>query len=166
MAGRHAPLARVLAGQAELRAAEGPEGSVGLAALERDAEQLQELLGRLEDADIDPRVLAWLHRARTWRGNIEVQGPRQAPVFLLLGDAERLPRELTEQAVSAPGGASVPLTLDSWLLIEAHLEAWMSPAARRCVAALREGRAAPPAVLELPPPRSRASCWPPAMTPA
>ncbi|HYM66516.1 MAG TPA: DEAD/DEAH box helicase, partial [Patescibacteria group bacterium] len=37
---------------------------------------------------------------------------------------------------------------DSWQLIEARLDGWMSHAARRCVAALREGRPAPPAVLE------------------
>ncbi|HEV3046134.1 MAG TPA: hypothetical protein VGY13_02115, partial [Solirubrobacteraceae bacterium] len=43
--GRLAALARVLAARAGLRGAEGPAGSVGLAASERDAEALQELLG-------------------------------------------------------------------------------------------------------------------------
>jgi SWI/SNF-related matrix-associated actin-dependent regulator 1 of chromatin subfamily A len=148
VAAAHAPLARVLAGQGGLRALEAPGGSIGLAAVEHDAEQLLALLEHLEDADVDPRVSAWLARATTWRGNIEVQGPSDAPVFLLLGDVARLPRALRERAASVPGGAAVALTLDSWSLIEAHLDGWMSPAAKRCVAALRAGRAAPPAVLE------------------
>jgi superfamily II DNA or RNA helicase len=148
IASARAPLARVLAARAGLRALEGPAGSLGLAAVEHDAEQLIVLLDQLEDITIDPRVTAWLTRASTWRGNIEVQGPED-PVFLLLGDVERLPRGLRERAGGAPGGASVPLTLDSWRLIEAQLEGWLSPAARRCVAALEDGRPAPPAVLEL-----------------
>jgi hypothetical protein len=148
VAGRHAALVRVLAARAGLRAAEGPDGAVGVAAVERDAEQLHELLEQLEDADVDPRVSAWLLRARTWRGNIEVQGPSDAPVFLLLGDVMRLPRALREQAATLPGGASVALTLENWLVIEAQLEGWMSHGAKRCVAALRAGRLAPPAVLE------------------
>jgi SWI/SNF-related matrix-associated actin-dependent regulator 1 of chromatin subfamily A len=148
VASERAPLARVLAGQAGLRALEGPAGTLGLAAIEHDAEQLRVLLDQLEDISIDPRVGAWLRRATTWRGNVEVQGPPEAPVFLLLGDAMRLPRALREHAASAPGGASVPLTLDALGLIEAQLEGWMSPAARRCAAALKDGRAAPPAILE------------------
>jgi SWI/SNF-related matrix-associated actin-dependent regulator 1 of chromatin subfamily A len=146
--GPRAPLARVLADRAGLRAVEGPQGSVGLAADEQDAEALSELLGHLEDADIDPRVTAWLRRASTWRGNIEVQGPGDAPVFVLLGDMRRLPRALRERAATAPGGATVPLTLDSWRAIDGQLDGWMSRAAKRCVAALEEGRPAPPAVLE------------------
>jgi SWI/SNF-related matrix-associated actin-dependent regulator of chromatin subfamily A-like protein 1 len=148
LSGRHAPLARVLAARAGLRALEAPGGALGLAALERDAEQLSELLEQLEDADVDARVTAWLERARTWRGSIEVQGPSEAPVFLLLGELARLPRTLRERAATVPGGAAVALTLDSWRLIEAQLEGWMSHASRRCVAALREGRPPPPAVLE------------------
>ncbi|HYM54422.1 MAG TPA: DEAD/DEAH box helicase [Solirubrobacteraceae bacterium] len=146
-AGR-AALARALAAQAGLRALEGPAGTLGLAAVEHDAEQLIALLDHIEDASVDPRVTAWLARATTWRGNIEVEGAGEEPAFLLLGDVDRLPRELRERAASAPGGATVPLTLDSWQLIEARLDGWMSHAARRCVAALREGRPAPPAVLE------------------
>ena len=149
VASEHAPLARVLAGRAGLRALEGPEGTLGLAADERDAEPLLELLPQLEDASVDPRVMAWLEHASTWHGNIEVEGPSEEPVFLLLGDVARLPRVLREQAASAPGGATVPLTLDSWRLIEEQLDGWMSGAARRCVAALTDGRPAPPAVLEL-----------------
>ncbi|HEX5853475.1 MAG TPA: DEAD/DEAH box helicase [Solirubrobacteraceae bacterium] len=148
IAGRHASTARVLAASAGLRAAEGPAGSVGLAAVEDDAEQLTELLGHLEDADIDPRVSAWLRRASTWRGNIEVQGPGEEPVFVLLGDMRRLPRPLRERAASAPGGATVPLTLDSWRMMDGQLDGWMSRAAKRCVDALQAGRPAPPAVLE------------------
>ena len=146
---RHAGLARVLAARAGLRALEAPGGAVGLAALEQDAEQLEGLLAHLEDADVDPRVPAWLARARSWRGNIEVQGPSGAPVFLLLGDEQRLPRVIRERAATVTGGVALPLTLGSWELIEAHLEGWMSHAGRRCVAALRGGRPAPPAVLEL-----------------
>jgi SWI/SNF-related matrix-associated actin-dependent regulator of chromatin subfamily A-like protein 1 len=148
VSGRHAALARVLAAQAGLRALEAPGGALGLAAVEHDAEQLAELLEQLEDADVDARVSAWLTRARSWRGSIEVQGPSEAPVFLLLGDSRRLPRALRERAATVPGGASVALTLESWRVIEAQLEGWMSPASRRCVAALRDGRPPPPAVLE------------------
>ena len=149
VAPEHAPLARVLAGQAGLRALDGPEATLGLAADESDATLLLELLAQLEDASVDPRVMAWLEHASTWHGNIEVEGPSEEPVFLLLGDVARLPRVLREQAASAPGGATVPLTLDSWRLIEEQLDGWMSGAARRCVAALTDGRPAPPAVLEL-----------------
>jgi len=149
VAPEHAPLMRVLAGQAGLRALDGPEATLGLEADERDAESLLELVSQLEDASVDPRVMAWLEHASTWHGNVEVEGPSEEPVFLLLGDAARLPRELRERAASAPGGAIVPLTLDSWRLIEEQLDAWMSEAAGRCVAALTDGRPAPPAVLEL-----------------
>lgn len=149
-----APLARVLASRAGLRALEGPGATVGLAAVEHDAQALLELLGHIEDASVDPRVSAWLERATTWRGNIDVGGPPsppapgEAPVFVLLGERERLPAALREQALTAEGGATVPLTLASWQLMGA-LDAWISPAARRCIAALEDGRPAPPAVLEL-----------------
>jgi SWI/SNF-related matrix-associated actin-dependent regulator of chromatin subfamily A-like protein 1 len=149
IAAERAPLAKVLAGRAGLRALMGPAGTLGLAAIEHDAEQLTELLEQLEDATVDPRVSSWLKRATTWRGSIEVEGPRDLPVFLLLGDVERLPRSLRELSANAPGGATVPLTLDSWRLIEGQLDGWPSTAAKRCVAALEDGRPAPPAVLEL-----------------
>lgn len=148
IASRGAPMARVLAGRAELRAQDGPAGTLGLAAVERDAEQILAVLDQIEDMSIDPRVTAWLRRATTWRGNIEVHGPREAPVFLLLGDGEKLPRALREQATAAPGGVSVPLTLDCWRSIEQQLDGWLSDGARRCVAALKDGRPAPPAILE------------------
>ena len=148
VAAARAPLARVLAGRAGLRALEGPAGTLGLAAVEHDAEPLAALLEHLEDASVDPRVAAWLARATTWRGNVDVQGPSEAPVFLLLGEDRRLPAALRDRAVSAPGGgATVPLTLESWRLMDA-LDAWISPAAKRCIAALEDGRPAPPAVLE------------------
>jgi SWI/SNF-related matrix-associated actin-dependent regulator 1 of chromatin subfamily A len=149
IAAPHAQLARVLAAQAGLRALEGPERSVGLGAIEHDAELIVDLLAHLEDATVDPRVAAWLKRATTWRGNIDVQGPGDAPVFLLLGDEARLPRALRDVASTVDGGATVPLRLETWLLIEARLDGWMSHAARRCVAAILDGRPAPPAVLEL-----------------
>ncbi len=85
---------------------------------------------------------------RSWRGSIEVDGPSERPVFLLLGDIARLPQALRERAVTAPGGAAVPLTLDSWRLMDGQLGGWISAAARRCVRALKDGRPAPPAVLE------------------
>jgi SWI/SNF-related matrix-associated actin-dependent regulator of chromatin subfamily A-like protein 1 len=147
IAPERAPLARVLAARAGLGALDGPAGTLGLAAVEHDAELLAELLEHVEDVSVDPRVTAWLTRARTWRGNIEVHGPSEAPVFLLLGDDARLPRALRERATSAPGGVSVALTLASWRLMEG-LDAWISPAAKRCIAAIEDGRPAPPAVLE------------------
>ncbi len=141
-------LARVLASRAGLDPREGPGATIGLAARERDGEALKELLAQLEDADVEPRVSSWLERVTSWRGNVDVDGPRGAPVLLLLGDAERLPRAVRGRATAAPGGASLPLTLDSWRLVRAHLDAWVSPAARRCGEALEDGRPAPPAVLE------------------
>jgi SWI/SNF-related matrix-associated actin-dependent regulator 1 of chromatin subfamily A len=145
----HAPLARVLAGRAGLRALDGPEAAFALAAVEYDAEALEELIDELEVARIDPRVQSWIARATTWTGTIEVEGPAEQPMFLLLGNVNRLPRELREQAVSAPGGATVPMTLETWRLMEGRLRGWISPGAKRCIAALREGRPAPPAVLEV-----------------
>jgi hypothetical protein len=149
VAAERAPLARVLAGQAGLRALDGPAGTLGLAADERDAELLAELLGQLEDVRVDPRVNSWLERATTWRGHVEVDGSGEQPRFVLLGELARLPRAVRERAASAPGGATLPLTLESWRLIDGRVEGWMSPAAKRCVAALRDGRPPPPAVLEL-----------------
>jgi SWI/SNF-related matrix-associated actin-dependent regulator 1 of chromatin subfamily A len=150
IAPERADLARVLAARAELRALDGPGGTLGLAAVEDDAERLAELLAHLEDVSIDPRVSTWLTRATTWRGNVEVGGlpaASHAPEFLLLGEERRLPRALREHATSAPGGVAVPLTLASWRLMDG-LDAWVSPAARRCIAALEDGRPAPAAVLE------------------
>jgi hypothetical protein len=148
IAAEHAPLARALAARTGLRAMEGPEGTFALAAVERDAHLISELLDQLEMARIDPRAQSWLARATTWNGTIDVAGPPEAPVFLLLGDPTRLPPDLRERAVSAAGGATVPLTLDSWRSIEA-LHSFTSAAARRCIAAVKEGRPAPAAVLEL-----------------
>ncbi len=149
VSGRHAALARVLAASAGLEPREGPQGSVGLAARETDAETISELLAELEDADVEARVAGWLERATSWRGNVDVDGPRSAPVLLLLGEADRLPRALRERVTRAPGGAALPLTLESWRLACEQLDAWISPAARRCGAALERGLPAPPAVLEV-----------------
>jgi len=149
VASHHAPLARVIAGRSDLRVLDGPEGTFAIAAVERDAHLIAELLDHLEMANIEPRAQAWIAGATTWHGAIEVAGPPEEPVFLLLGDPTRLPPALREQAVNAPGGATVPLTLDSWRAIEGALRGSQSGATRRCVAALREGRPAPPAVLEL-----------------
>jgi SWI/SNF-related matrix-associated actin-dependent regulator of chromatin subfamily A-like protein 1 len=88
-------------------------------------------------------------RAAGWYGTVEVDGSPGEPVFMLLGPVARLPEELRERAASAPGGATVPLTLASWEEMDGQLEGWITHAARRCVAALRAGRPAPPAVLEL-----------------
>jgi SWI/SNF-related matrix-associated actin-dependent regulator of chromatin subfamily A-like protein 1 len=149
IAADHAPLARALAARSDLRSLEGPEGTFALAAVEHDAHLIVELLEQLELAGIDPRVQGWLARATTWRGTIDVAGEPEEPVFLLLGDPLGLPPELRETAVSAPGGVTVPLTLESWQAIEQNMRGFTSAAARRCVAALKEGRPAPPAVLEL-----------------
>jgi hypothetical protein len=149
IAAAHAPLARVLAGRADLRALDGPDATFALAAVEHDAEAIAELIAELEANRVDPRVQSWLARATTWTGTVEVAGPHAQPVFLLLGETARLPRELREQAASAPGGATVPLTLDSWRLMDGRLRGWISPGTKRCIAALREGRPVPPAVLEL-----------------
>lgn len=149
VASEHAPLARVLAGRAELRALDGPEGTFALAANDYDAREIAQLLDRLEASSVDPRIAAWVQRATTWRGTIDVAGPARDPVFLLLGERMRLPHALRELAVGADGGATVPLTLGSWRLIDGQLQGRLTPAAKRCVAALKEGRPAPAAVLEL-----------------
>jgi SWI/SNF-related matrix-associated actin-dependent regulator 1 of chromatin subfamily A len=144
-----APLARELAERTGLRALAGPAGTLGLAAVEHDAELLIELLDRLQAVSIDPRVTGWLERATSWRGHVEVDGCGDEPLFMLLGELRRLPTAIRERAASAPGGATLPLTLDSWRLIDGRLQGWMSPAARRCIAALEDGRRPPPAILEL-----------------
>ena len=149
IAPQHARLARVLAGQADLRWLDGPAGTLGLAAVEHDAHALLALVDEIEEASVDPRVASWLARATTWQGTIEVANAEDGPVLVLLGDPERLPQALRAVAASAPGGATVALTLDSWQLIDGQLEGWISHAARRCVEALTDGRPAPPAVLEL-----------------
>ncbi len=153
IAAAHAPLARVLAGRTGLRALDGPDATFALAAVEHDAESIAELIAELEVNRIDPRVQSWLARVTTWAGTIEVAGPQEQspqeqPVFLLLGETKRLPRELRELAVSAPGGATVPLTLQSWRLIDGRLRGFISAGAKRCIAALLDGRPVPPAVLE------------------
>ncbi|HTU78470.1 MAG TPA: DEAD/DEAH box helicase [Solirubrobacteraceae bacterium] len=144
---RGCELARALARRGRVRLSEAARRAL--------EERARRALGAPAEADggrapasVDPRVSAWLTRARTWRGSLEVGGPGDAPLFLLLGDERRLPRALRELATSVPGGATVPLTLRSWRLIEG-LEPWLGAAARRCVAALEEGRPAPAAVLEL-----------------
>jgi hypothetical protein len=149
IAAAHAPLARALAARTGLRSTDAPGDMFALAAVERDAHLIAELLDQLELAGVDPRTQSWLARATTWDGTIDVSGPPEQPSFLLLGDPTRLPPALRERAVSVPGGATVALTIESWRLIEAHMRGFTTPATRRCVAALKEGRPAPPAVLEL-----------------
>jgi hypothetical protein len=146
----HAPEARALADVGFLQVLDGPGGSVGLAATQSSAVPVAELLASLDLRAIDPQVDRWLERATRWRGTIEVAGPREAPVFLLLGDNERLPTALRAIATTCHGGVSVPLTLETWRLIDAQrLEGWITHAAKRCVVALENGQPAPPAVLEL-----------------
>ena len=150
IASEHAPLARALARAGTLKLLEGPAGSVALAAVGADGIPIAELLAGLDVRSVDPHVERWIERTTTWRGTIEVEGPREAPVFLLLGDNERLPSALRERAIPCRGGACLPLTLDSWRAIDsAALQGWISHAAKRCAAALEAGRPAPPAVLEL-----------------
>jgi SWI/SNF-related matrix-associated actin-dependent regulator of chromatin subfamily A-like protein 1 len=90
-----------------------------------------------------------VRRRPPWRGTVEVAAEEGDPVFLLLGNPELLPDALRARASSAPGGATVPLELHSWKLVEGELDGWITRAASRCVAALLEGRPAPTAVLEL-----------------
>jgi hypothetical protein len=97
----------------------------------------------------DASAEAAARRPLPWHGTIEVASEQGEPVFLLLGEIDRLPPVLRERAVSAPDGATVPLTSENWRLMEGQLHGWISRAARRCVAALAEGRPAPPAVLEI-----------------
>ena len=150
IAAEHAPLARALANAVGLKVLEGPGSCVGLAAADRDGVRIAEIVAQLDVAAVDPRVEAWLERATIWHGTIEVDGPADAPVFVLIGKAERLPSALQDRARAVPDGASLPLTLDSWQLIDAQpLRGWISHAAKRCVAALVAGNPAPPAVLEL-----------------
>jgi SWI/SNF-related matrix-associated actin-dependent regulator 1 of chromatin subfamily A len=122
-------------------------GAVGASLRLSDAAR-RALVARAGRADRAPAVANEHERVMGWLGHVEVEGPSDAPVFLLLGDIALLPPALRERAVSAPGGAAVPLTLDSWRLMDGQLGGWISGAARRCVAALKEGRPAPPAVLE------------------
>jgi hypothetical protein len=146
----HAPFVRALAEVSGLEPLDGPAGSVALAATQANAIAIAELMARLEVDSVDSYAQQWLERTTTWRGTIEVDGPREAPVFLLLGDNERLPTALRERAAPCRGGVSLPLTLESWRAIDAHrLRGWISFAAKRCVSALRAGQPAPPAVLEL-----------------
>jgi SWI/SNF-related matrix-associated actin-dependent regulator of chromatin subfamily A-like protein 1 len=149
IAAEHAPLARALAARSDLHTAESPNGGFAIAAVEHDAHLIAELLEHLEMASIDPRAQSWLARATTWSGTIDVGGEPTEPLFLLLGDPAKLPPELRDRAVSVPGGVSLPLTLDSWRGIEESTQGFTTPATRRCVAALKEGRPAPGAVLEL-----------------
>jgi SWI/SNF-related matrix-associated actin-dependent regulator of chromatin subfamily A-like protein 1 len=149
IASEHAPLARAVAARSDLHTAESPNGSFAIAAVEHDAHPIAELLEHLEMASIDPRAQSWLARATTWSGTIDVGGEPTEPLFLLLGDPAKLPPELRDRAVSVPGGVSLPLTLDSWRAIEQSTQGFTTPATRRCVAALKEGRPAPGAVLEL-----------------
>jgi SWI/SNF-related matrix-associated actin-dependent regulator 1 of chromatin subfamily A len=148
LSAEQAPLARALAARSDLRTAEGPQGTFAMAAVERDGYLIAELLSHLETARIEPRAQSWIARATTWHGTVEVAGPAEEPAFVLLGDPNRLPPELRERAVSAPGGVTVALTLDSWRAIEG-LRGFTSAATRRCVEALKEGRPSPPAVLEI-----------------
>ena len=150
IAAEHAPLARALAAAAGLPLLESAGSSPALAALDADAPRIAALVAQLEATSIDPRVAGWLQRATTWHGTIEVDGPADEPVFMLIGKSERLPPLLRERSREIAGGVSLPLTLDSWMLIDAQrLSGWISDAARRCADAVLAGRPAPPAVLEL-----------------
>ncbi len=154
IAAEHAPLARRLAGERGLRARDAQGGRVAIAATDPDAIEIAALLEALHAADVEERVGAWLRRATAWRGTIEVGGQPGEPMFLLLGESSRLPAQLREHGVSIPGGVAVPLTVESWRLLESlpantRSSARLSAAARRCVDALQQGRPAPPSVLQL-----------------
>ena len=110
VAGPRARHAGVMAARAGLRTAQAAGGAVGIAAIEHDAEQIDEVLAEIEAVDVDPRVRAWITRARTWRGHIEVQGPGagEEPVFLLLGDFHRLPGGTARASRQRAGGSQRP----------------------------------------------------------
>jgi SWI/SNF-related matrix-associated actin-dependent regulator of chromatin subfamily A-like protein 1 len=149
VAAAHAPLVRSLARTAGLAVRDGPDASVALACDDRDGMPIAELLAHLDAPMLDPRVDAWLERAATWHGTIGVDGPPRAPVFVLIGDPGRLPAALRKAGRAEAAGTSLPLTIESWRLIDAQpLSGWISHAAKRCVAALAAGEPAPPAVLE------------------
>lgn len=148
IAPEHASLARSLAERCGLRVREAPGGVAAIAASPEDVLAIAELLEHLEGVRRDPRLEGWLARATAWRGKVEVGGEPGEPVFLLIGENERLPAALRALASGVEGGASVPLTLEAWELIK-PLRGWVSEATRRCVAALRLGRPAPPSVLEV-----------------
>jgi SWI/SNF-related matrix-associated actin-dependent regulator 1 of chromatin subfamily A len=143
-----AALVRVLAARANLHPTEAAGGAVALEAREADGAAIAGVLDHVEDASVDPRVTTWLARATTWRGNVDVAGEREGPLFLLCGDAERLPSAIRERAGLAAGAATLPLTLGSWQQIE-QLDGWLTPAAKRCVAALLRGDPPPPALLQI-----------------
>ena len=149
IAAEHAPLARSLAGQAGLGVFDAPRSAIAFAANERDAAQIRAVIAELDAGTLDSRVAAWLERATTWRGTIEVERSSSEPLFLLIGPLERLPPAVRERARESAEGARMPLTLESWRLIDGQLDGWITPATRRCVAALEAGRPAPAAVLEL-----------------
>ena len=129
---------------------DGPADSVAVAAVKANGVPIAELIAQLDVRSLDPQVERWIERTTTWRGTIDVDGPGEAPVFLLLGDNQCLPSALRERAMPCRGGACLPLTLESWRAIDSEpLQGWISHAAKRCVAALEAGRPAPPAVLEL-----------------
>jgi SWI/SNF-related matrix-associated actin-dependent regulator of chromatin subfamily A-like protein 1 len=156
----HAALGRELARQLRLRARETVGGSLALAAADPDAVQIAELIAELDASEVDERVKRWLAQASAWRGTLDVAGPPGEAAFLLLGESARLPKEVRERAASVPGGVGLPLTIESWRLVERALadaggrsgarrpRGWITGAARRCIEALREGRPAPPSVLE------------------
>ena len=149
VATEHAPRARELAEQQGLAVREAPGARVALAAAEHDGVLIAEVVAQLDGASVDPRLARWLELATAWRGTIEVGSSAHGPAFLLIGEPGRLPSTLRALAAAVPGGVSVPLTLASWELIEASLDGWTGHAVRRCVAALRDGRPAPPSVLEV-----------------
>lgn len=154
IAAEHASLGRQLAQRLSLRVRETLGGNLALAVADPDAVQIAELIAGLGVEEVDARVGRWLAQATTWRGTLDVAGAPEEAAFLLLGDVARLPEALRERAASAPGGATLPLTIESWAAIERELaqtrsQRWITPAARRCIAALSEGRPAPPSVLEL-----------------
>ncbi len=126
--------------------ADGPGGSVGLAAVERRR-------GAARRAARPPRgrrrrpARQRVARARDAPGTatIEVDGPGEEPgVRAARRHASACRAALRERAASAPGGAS--RAADARLLAPdrtAQLDGWISRAAKRCVDALLAGRPAP-----------------------
>jgi SWI/SNF-related matrix-associated actin-dependent regulator 1 of chromatin subfamily A len=69
-------------------------------------------------------------------------------LFVLEAHNQPLADELAEYASAGERGWTLPLTLESWRMIEEHSHGFATRACIRCVAALRRGEEPPTAVLE------------------
>jgi hypothetical protein len=138
-----------LAAERALTARRTADGAVAVLAVRSRAAAIAELLELLPEIEATRELEAWVEHASRWRGTVDVGGAPGRPQFLLIGDREGLPRAVRERTTVDDGVSALPLSAASWELIGAHLAAWVTPAARRCAAAVEAGRPAPGAVLAL-----------------